>query len=78
MKLENFLFFNKEANSQIKLIDFGFSKRFGKEYEKKMHALVGTPYYIAPEVIKGEYDFKCDVWSCGIILYIMLLGNPPF
>lgn len=57
--------------------DFGLSQYTAKTSEK-MHKYVGTSYYVAPEVIDGNYDAKCDVWSIGIIAYMLLSGIPPF
>ena len=43
-----------------------------------MKTKVGTAYYVSLEILKGNYDEKCDIWSCGVILYILLSGEPPF
>lgn len=75
LKPENLLLDSKNNNT-IKVIDFGTSQRF--EATKKMKQTFGTAYYIAPEVLTSEYNEKCDVWSIGVILYILLSGRPPF
>ena len=78
LKPENIMLLQKPENENyhIKLIDFGTAKQF--KPGKKMNKFIGTSYYIAPEVLKERYDEKCDVWSCGVILYILLCGYPPF
>ncbi len=84
LKPENILFLTKDEDSPIKVIDFGLSKIFGdvaknnKQVKKTMQTRVGTAYYVSPEVLKGDYDEKCDIWSAGVILYILLSGDPPF
>jgi calcium-dependent protein kinase len=62
--------------TKIKLIDFGLSRVY--EDDKIMKSRVGTPYYIAPEVLGRKYGRECDLWSAGVIIYILLCGYPPF
>ena len=77
LKPENILLSSLDEFPQLKLIDFGLSQVL-KTMDDIMKGEVGTLYYMAPEVILGNYTEKCDVWSCGVILYILLSGNPPF
>jgi Protein kinase domain len=76
LKLENFLFSSVSADSELKMIDFGFSKHF--MCGEVQHEAVGTPYTVAPEVIRGSYDERCDVWPIGVIAFLLLSGEPPF
>jgi len=81
LKPENFLFASTDEHAPIKIIDFGLSRHetFGSDNTaQKMKTKVGTPYYVAPEVLKKEYDKSCDMWSIGVISYILLCGYPPF
>ena len=76
LKPENILMDNDFSNLTIKIIDWGCAKTIKKK--EKLHQADGTSYYIAPEVLMGDYDEKCDIWSCGVIFYILLCGYPPF
>lgn len=76
LKPENFLFQNKNKNSLLKIIDFGLSKKLSDDEFTTTKA--GTPYYVAPQVLEGKYDKRCDIWSLGIIMYTLLCGYPPF
>ncbi|CEM12751.1 unnamed protein product [Vitrella brassicaformis CCMP3155] len=80
LKPENLLLESKAEGAPIKIIDFGTAKLFPRDNGKGMlmSQKLGTPYYVAPEVLRGRYDEKCDVWSSGVILYILLVGYPPF
>ncbi|XP_031373791.1 calcium-dependent protein kinase 10-like isoform X2 [Punica granatum] len=76
LKPENFLFANKKENAALKAIDFGLSVFF--KPGERFSEIVGSPYYMAPEVLKRNYGPEVDVWSAGVILYILLCGVPPF
>lgn len=78
LKPENFLFVSDDDMSDIKIIDFGLSKILEGGKLHRMKTRAGTPYYISPEVLAGNYDVSCDMWSAGCILYILLCGYPPF
>ena len=67
----------KGADGHLKLIDFGLS-HMNLTHQSRMSDVVGTPYYVAPEVLKGKYGTKCDMWSLGVLFYIMLSGYLPF
>jgi len=60
----------------VKLLDFANSRKMSDNEE--LSGVYGTAYYVAPEVLKGQYDEKCDIWSVGVILYMLLSGKPPF
>ena len=66
----------KKNEISIKLVDFGTSNYFNKGC--KLSLKMGSPYYIAPEVLNDCYNEKCDMWSCGILMYILITGKPPF
>lgn len=75
LKLENMLI-EHTRSTNIKIIDFGTATYFNPK--RFMTYRIGTMNYIAPEVLKKSYKEKCDVWSCGVILYVLLSGNLPF
>lgn len=76
LKPENILLENPDDLTTIKIIDFGTSQVFTED--QSMSQTYGTPYYIAPEVCRKDYDQQCDIWSIGVILYILMCGEPPF
>ena len=78
LKPENLLYAyeGEEENNPIKIVDFGLSQNIN--YNKTLSSKVGTAYYVPPEILAGKYNEKCDIWSAGVILYILLSGEPPF
>nr|GLL23680.1 CDPK-related kinase 5-like [Ipomoea trifida] len=76
LKPENFLFSSKDESSQLKAIDFGLSDFVRPD--EKLNDIVGSAYYVAPEVLQRSYGTEADVWSVGVIAYILLCGSRPF
>ena len=76
IKPQNFLFYDKSSDPKIKLIDFGLSKSM--KNRNLLSTCSGTCSYIAPEVLQGPYDIKSDIWSLGVILFMLLSGYLPF
>ena len=84
LKPENFMFESQKEGANLKLIDFGLSWSYfktnslGQQKLTRMSTRAGTPFFMAPEVLEQNYSNACDMWSWGVILYVMLCGYPPF
>jgi len=75
IKPENIVFVEPDNFKALKLIDFGLSIQ---QNAKKDNRRVGTPYYMSPEMVRGNFNYASDVWSIGVILFIMVTGKQPF
>ena len=75
IKPENIVFVEPDNFNALKLIDFGLSIQ---QNAKKDNRRVGTPYYMSPEMVRGNFNYASDVWSIGVILFIMVTGKQPF
>lgn len=78
LKFENILFENRSSDAEIKIIDFGLSNKFKAKETKVMNRTVGTMYTMSPQVFEGSYDHKADLWSVGVITYMLLSNTKPF
>jgi serine/threonine protein kinase len=78
IKPENIIFETQEEDAPIKLIDFGLSRRHLQGIEPNLSNPVGTAYYMSPELLKCNYSAPTDIWSTGIVAYILLCGYSPF
>ena len=63
------------SNFDVKILDFGSAK---KRNRTKLSGVTGTVYYCSPEIVNDKYDFECDEWACGVMMYILFVNNPPF
>ncbi len=80
LKPENLLLSSSSDDAEIKIIDFGLSKKLRQcgLAEIRRQTKVGTPLYVAPEVVKGKYSVECDNWSLGCVMFTLLCGETPF
>lgn len=78
IKPDNFLLQTKAEDAGIKVIDFGLAKEYHIGKDPPMTTMAGTPYYVSPQVLDASYTEKCDIWGCGVIMYILICGYPPF
>ena len=76
IKPENFLLTDKSEQAIIKAADFGLCTYF--KIGQRFKHIVGSAYYVAPEVLQKNYSYEADMWSLGVVLYILLCGLPPF
>ena len=82
IKPENIVVFRKNNTMEdlydVKLMDFGIAKIFNKNEKNNDNRIFGSLNYVAPEIIIGKYNEKCDIWSCGVLLYLLVTGVHPF
>lgn len=74
IKPENIMY---GRDGEVKLIDFGLAKRL-HDSTTNLHTKAGTPHYMAPEVLSGSYNEKCDIWALGVLMYVLVSGYLPF
>ena len=78
LKVENVMYESKEPTAKIKLLDFGLSKKFVPGTRGIMHEWAGTVYTMSPQVLNGTYNYKADIWSIGVLAFLLLADEKPF
>jgi calcium-dependent protein kinase len=78
IKLENWLYANNDESSPLCLTDFGYAKYYDSSVDELLTNMVGSSYYMAPEVLRRSYGHECDMWSTGVVAYMLMCGHPPF
>ena len=78
LKFENIMFESASSEASIKVLDFGLSKKFSSGKQHHMKEGVGTIYTMAPQVLQGIYTSQCDLWSIGVISFMLMSSEKPF